>query len=74
MVVVEEKLAEAVRKYTVLYDKADKFFKDRNKKRLAWEDATSIPASSVVTASCHDKRRWDRGWGGCCKGGKFYIF
>ena len=55
MAVVEEKPAEAVRKYTVLYDKADKF------KRLAWEDA-----------SCHDKRRWDRG--GCYKGGKFYIF
>ena len=38
MAVVEEKLAEAVRKYTVLYDKADKFFKDRTKKGLAWED------------------------------------
>ena len=38
MAVVEGKLAEAVRKYTVLYDKGDKFFKDRNKKRLAWED------------------------------------
>ena len=38
MAVVEGKFAEAVRKYTVLYDKADKFFKDRYKKRLAWED------------------------------------
>ena len=38
MAVEEEKLAEAVRKYTVLYDKSDKFFKDRNKKLLAWAD------------------------------------
>ena len=34
----EQKLAEAVRKYPVLYDKQDKYFKDRNKKKLAWED------------------------------------
>ena len=31
MAVEEEKLAEAVRKNTVLYDKSDKFFEDRNK-------------------------------------------
>ena len=34
----EEKLAEAVRKYPVLFDKSDIYFKDINKKRLAWED------------------------------------
>ena len=34
----EERLAEAVRKYPVLYDKSDKYFKDKNKKLLAWED------------------------------------
>ena len=34
----DEKLAEAVPKYPVLYDKMDKCFKDRNKKLLAWED------------------------------------
>jgi len=34
----EQMLAEAVRKYPALYDKRDKYFKDRNKKRLAWED------------------------------------
>ena len=34
----EEKLAEALRIYPVLFDKSDRFFKDRNKKRLAWED------------------------------------
>ena len=34
----EEKLAESVRKYPVLYDKSDSAFKDRGKKRRAWED------------------------------------
>ena len=29
---MEEKLGEAVRKYPVLYDKQDKYFKDKNKK------------------------------------------
>ena len=28
----EQKLAEAVRKYPVLYDKQDKYFKDKKKK------------------------------------------
>lgn len=36
----EQKLAEAVRKYPVLYDKQDKYFKDRNKKKLAWKDVS----------------------------------
>lgn len=34
----EERLSECVRKFPALYDKTDKFFKDRSKKRLAWED------------------------------------
>ena len=34
----EQILAEAVRKYPALYDKQDKYFKDKNKKRLAWAD------------------------------------
>ncbi|XP_057296921.1 uncharacterized protein LOC130625792 [Hydractinia symbiolongicarpus] len=34
----EERLAEAVRKYPALYDKQDKNFRDKNKKRLAWAD------------------------------------
>ena len=34
----EQKLAEAVWKYLVLYDKQDKYLKNKNKKRLAWED------------------------------------
>ena len=37
----EEKLSEAVRKFPVLYDKSDRFFKDRSKKRLAWEDVAN---------------------------------
>ena len=35
---VDEKLAEAVRSYPVLYDKNDLNFKDKNKKILAWDD------------------------------------
>ena len=34
----EEKLSEVVRKYPVLYDQADRYFKDKAKKQLAWED------------------------------------
>ena len=34
----EEQLSEVVRKYPVLYDKADRYFKDKAKKQLAWED------------------------------------
>ena len=34
----DEIIAEAVRKYPVLYDKSDRFFKDRAKKQLAWKD------------------------------------
>ena len=35
---IEEKLSEAVRKYPVLYDKGSQDFKDRRKKKLAWDD------------------------------------
>ena len=38
MAALEEKLAEAVRQFPVLYDKSCKDFKDNNKKRLAWDD------------------------------------
>jgi len=38
IVKVDELLTESVRLYPVLYNKADKFFKDVNKKTLAWED------------------------------------
>ena len=34
----EQQLTEAVRKFPVWYDKQDQFFKDRNKKKLAWDD------------------------------------
>ena len=33
----DQKLCEAVGKLSVLNDKQDKYFKDRNKKKLAWE-------------------------------------
>ena len=38
MAALEEKLAEAVRQFPVLYDKSCRDFKDNNKKRVAWED------------------------------------
>ena len=40
MAALEEKLAEAVRQFPVLYDKSCRDFKDNNKKRVAWEDVT----------------------------------
>ena len=33
-----QKLCKAVRKFSVVYDKQDKYFKDKNKNKLAWED------------------------------------
>ena len=38
----EEMLAEAVRKYPILYDKSDRFFKEKNKKKLAWKDVANM--------------------------------
>lgn len=38
MAALEEKLAEAVRQFPVLYDKSCRDFKDNNNKRVAWED------------------------------------
>ena len=35
---VDEKLAESVRKFPVLYDKSLKDFKDKHKKERAWQD------------------------------------
>ena len=34
----EGRISEAVRKYPVLYNKADRHLKDKAKKQLAWED------------------------------------
>ena len=39
MAALEEKLAEAVRQFPVLYDKSCRDFKDNSKKKkLAWDD------------------------------------
>ena len=38
----EELLAEAVRKYPVIYDKSDNCYKDKAKRKLAWEDVAGI--------------------------------
>ena len=51
---VDELLSEAVRQYPVLYDKASKDFKHRNKKELAWQDVarkTGFP--QVIIAFSH---------------------
>ena len=37
----DEKLAEQVRKFPILYDKSCAEFKDRNKKILAWDDVAA---------------------------------
>ena len=37
-VLVDEKLAEAVRNFPILYDKESKDFKDKKKKDLVWND------------------------------------
>lgn len=41
VVLVDEKLAETVREFPILYDKSLKDFKDRNKKNLAWSDVAN---------------------------------
>ena len=35
---LDEKIAEAVRRFPVLYDKSCQEFKDNNTKKNAWED------------------------------------
>ena len=50
----EERLSEAVRKYPVLYDKADRYFKNKAKKQLAWEDVTK-EANLENGGSLHDR-------------------
>ena len=35
---VDEKLAQSVRKFPILYDKSSKDFKEREKKERAWDD------------------------------------
>ncbi|KAL9958745.1 hypothetical protein ACROYT_G035801 [Oculina patagonica] len=37
----DEKLAEAVRKYPILYEKSLNDFKDKVKNRLAWQDVAA---------------------------------
>ena len=41
MAALEEKLAEAVRQFSVLYHKSCRDFKDNSKKRLAWDDVAN---------------------------------
>jgi len=59
MAALEEKLAEAVRHLSVLYDKSCRDFKDNSKKRLAWEDVakqvglqTGMHCSSAYSFIC----------------------
>ena len=53
MAAPEEKLADAVRQFPVLYDKSCKDFKDNNKKRLAWDDvAEQVGLQTGMYSSC----------------------
>ena len=47
-ITVDELLAEAVRAYPVLYNKASTDFKDQMKKDLAWQDVVSKTSSPQV--------------------------
>ena len=50
---IDEKLAEAVRGFPILYNKSLKDFKDRVKKELAWTDvATSVGFASGKSSNC----------------------
>ena len=40
-IVSDQKMCEAVRKFSVLHGKQYKYFKDKNKKRLTWEDVAN---------------------------------
>ena len=42
----DEKIAEAVRRFPVLYDKSCKYFKDNNTKKNAWEYVAKIAGLS----------------------------
>lgn len=44
----DEELSEAVSQFLVLYDKSCKYFKDKNKKRLAWQDVANKLESNPV--------------------------
>ena len=46
---MEERLAEEIRKYPVLYDKGNVFFKDMNKENLAWSDVASAMRFPSIT-------------------------
>ena len=51
MASLEEKIAEAVRIFPVLYDKSNVDFKDRNKKGLAWQDVATKVFFGYVRAN-----------------------
>ena len=38
----EEIISETVWKYPILYDKSDRFFKEKDKKILAWQDVANV--------------------------------
>ena len=53
---IDEKLAEAVRNFPVLYDKSNCDFKDKTKKDNAWRDvalAAGLPAGRSKVLHLH---------------------
>ncbi|XP_074634579.1 uncharacterized protein LOC141893102 isoform X4 [Acropora palmata] len=51
---LDEKIAEAVRRFPVLYDKSCKDFKDNNTKKNAWEDVAKIAGLSSGNEGSED--------------------
>ena len=51
----EERLSEAVRKYPVLCNKAERYFKDKAKKQLAQEDVAK--EANLENGKLHSKRK-----------------
>ena len=58
VITVDELLAETVRVYPVLYDKACQDFKDRNKKELAWQDVAQ--KAGFPSGTGHTRNMWCR--------------
>ncbi|KAJ7322055.1 hypothetical protein OS493_033218 [Desmophyllum pertusum] len=54
---MDEKLAEAVRKYPVLYDKSCSHFKDSLKKHLGWEDVAKMAGLQSRIASPETRKK-----------------
>ena len=53
---LDERVAEGVRRFPVLYDKSCKDFKDANKKKNAWEEVAKQAGLSSGMLNCKSER------------------